>query len=118
MKSSLKIIIFYVALIGVILVSTVVLFNNMQTEDLKYSDIIELFHTEQVKSFTIDSSNNLMITKQNNQIATYRLRDYAVFYNDLNDLILEQYEAGIIIDYDMPAPVELPWWISMLPTSV
>ncbi|MBO5274300.1 MAG: ATP-dependent zinc metalloprotease FtsH [Clostridia bacterium] len=115
MKSSLKIIIFYVALIGVILVSTVVLFNNMQTEDLKYSDIIELFHTEQVKSFTIDSSNNLMITKQNNQIATYRLRDYAVFYNDLNDLILEQYEAGIIIDYDMPAPVELPWWISMLP---
>ena len=45
----------------------------------------------------------------------YKLRDISIFYADLNDLILEQYDSGIIEYYDYTAPTELPWWVSFLP---
>ncbi|MBQ4044519.1 MAG: AAA family ATPase, partial [Clostridia bacterium] len=46
---------------------------------------------------------------------TYALRDINLLIMDMGDLIREQHAAGIIEDYDIPAPMTMPWWVSLLP---
>lgn len=118
MKNNYKIIIFYVALIAVILIATATLFSNMQSDNLLYSDIVDMFKGEQVKQFEVDENNVLTILTQDNRTYSYKLRDFSLFYYDLGDLILEQHEAGIIESYNYPPAVEIPWWVSMLPYVV
>jgi len=119
MKSNLKVIIFYVVLIGVILISCAVLWSSMPSEQITYNDVITHFEKEQVKEFTIDDKNTLqLVLRDRDEIVTYRLRDFGVFYADLNELITEQRKAGIIEKYDYPAPIDIPWWFSIIPYAI
>ncbi len=118
MKNNYKIIIFYVALIAVILIATATLFSNMSSDNLIYSDIIDMFKSEQVKQFEVDENNVLTILTHDNRTYSYKLRDFSLFYYDLGELILEQHEKGIIEAYNYPPAVEIPWWVSMLPYVV
>ena len=115
MKSNLKIIIFYVVVIGIILIATATLFSNMQQDPVVYSEIVELFLNEQVRIFEIDDRNNLLILTHSNEKVSYRLRDLGLFYTDLGDLIQQQHETGIIEKYDYASPIDIPWWVSLLP---
>ena len=45
----------------------------------------------------------------------YRIYDFAIFYEDLNDLIVEQKAAGIITSYDYPAAPTTNWLTTLLP---
>ena len=83
--------------------------------EYKYSDITQLFYDEQVSSFTVDSNNTLTLTLKNNRKVEYQLLSLNLFYEDLNDLIVEQKQAGILTDYDFEAPTQLPVWVSFLP---
>jgi cell division protease FtsH len=118
MKNNYKIIIFYVALIAVILIATATLFSNMQSDNLLYSDIVDMFRDGQVKQFEVDENNVLTILTQDNRTFSYKLRDFSLFYYDLGELILEQHAAGTIESYNYPPAVEIPWWVSMLPYVV
>jgi cell division protease FtsH len=92
-------------------------------EELQYSDIVDLFKEEKVESFTTEG-NKLILSlyeKQEdgkNKTVTYEMYDFAVFYNDLNDLILEQKEEGILKEYDYTTGWVAPWWMSLLPYLV
>ena len=58
MKSNYKILIFYVVLIGVILVSTAMLFGNQPGEEVIYSDIYEEFAIDEGNaSYTLDENS-------------------------------------------------------------
>ena len=81
----------------------------------KYSDITQFFYDEQVSSFTVDSTNTLTLTLKNNKKIEYQLLSLNLFYEDLNDLIVQQKQAGILTDYDFEAPTQLPVWVSFLP---
>lgn len=123
MKSSLKVIIFYVVLIGVILIASAALWQSMPSEEIKYSDVVTLFKEERVVQFQIDDSNNLeMLLRDqsgaNNTYIKYRLRDIGIFYSDLGELIEQQRADGILESYDYPAPIDIPWWFSLLPYAV
>ena len=48
MKNNLKVILFYVALIALILVAISFFSSTAQTEEMKYSDILEQFQKENV----------------------------------------------------------------------
>ena len=115
MKSNLKIIIFYVVVIGIILIATATLLSNMQQDPVVYSEIVELFLNEQVRIFEIDDRNNLLILTHSNEKFSYRLRDLGLFYSDLSELIQQQHETGIIEKYDYASPIDIPWWVSLLP---
>ncbi|MGI6744214.1 MAG: ATP-dependent zinc metalloprotease FtsH [Eubacteriales bacterium] len=115
MKNSYKIFIFYAVLIVVILVAATALFNRTASDKIIYSDVISMFKNEEVKAFEIDDRNNLAMVTQDGAVVLYKLRSIELFYSDLSDLIAEQYEKGIITDYDMPAPVDIPWWVSLIP---
>lgn len=123
MKNGLKIAIFYIVLIGIILVATASLWGTIPEEKLIYSEVVDLFKNEQVKQFEVDEDNNLsMIVRttlsdgtEGEGYVTYKLRDVSLFINDLGELIEVQHENGIITAYDYPPPYNIPWWVSLIP---
>ena len=123
MKKPIKIAGFYILLIAVILVATAFLWDSIPQDKPVYSDIITMFQSEQVKEFTVDENNTLSMTvrvtlddgTEGEKYVTYKLRDLGLFVNDLGELIDEQHAAGVITNYDYPAPHTLPIWVALLP---
>ena len=120
MKKNLKVIVFYAALILIIIFAATSLFKDTYEEAKVYSDIVEYFSGEQVHQFVVDENNQLTLElytdkPESYKYVTYKLRDLSIFYNDLNELILEQKAEGIIADYDYTAAKEIPFWVSILP---
>jgi len=126
MKSSLKIAIFYIVLIGILIVATASLWGNIPEDKLVFSEVVELFRNEQVRKFEVDEDNNLTmlvrVTAKDGTVGeiaqTYQLRDINLFLNELGDIIRQQHEAGIIESYDYPPPYEIPWWVSLIPYAI
>ncbi len=123
MKNGFKIAIFYIVLIGIILIATASLWGTIPEETLLYSDVVELFQNERVKEFQVDEENNLSMFvratlqdgTEGEAYVTYKLRDINLFLNDLGDLVSEQHANGIITAYDYPPPYNIPWWVSLIP---
>ena len=82
--------------------------------DITYSEMRQLFVEEKVQSFSI-SDTRLNATLQDQTTATCRLHDVQLFFDDLNDLVVEQYEKGIITKYDYPAAPGTNWLQVLLP---
>jgi len=126
MKNSFKIALFYIALIGIIIVATASLWQSIPQEKLVFSDVVELFRNEKVKEFQVDEDNNLKLTvrqplsdgTEGTAVLNYELRSLDLFLDNLSELIAEQHEAGIITDYDYPPPYKIPWWVSLIPYAV
>ncbi len=123
MKNGFKVAIFYIVLIGAILIVSAALWSSIPQEELLYSDVVELFQNEQVKSFEVDEKNNLIMQvrvtlpdgTEGEALRSYQLRSLDMFYYDMGELIEEQHKAGIITDYDYPPLTTIPWWVSLLP---
>ena len=84
-----------------------------------YSDIYDLLSQEKVDSVTLRGTDLTLKLKtpdeDGNTAVTYQVASFAVFYQDFNDLIVDQYEKGILTSYDYPAPAETPWWLMFVP---
>ena len=115
MKSNLKIILFYLVLIGVIIFFVAQVFTTTQADKLVYSDIVTYFEQEQVSSFVVDEEYMLTMKLKDGSEVSYQLKSLTIFRDDLGDLILEQKSAGILESYDYEPETVLPWWVSMLP---
>ena len=74
-----------------------------------YSQVQDLFQTEQVKSFYVKDGTELYLNLQNGTAVRNELSSVEVFREDLGDLIQEQKAQGILVDYDL-APVYTPPW--------
>ena len=109
----------FFVLILVILLATVYMMapQYKAAPTVQYSDIIDLFENEQVKTFTITGDNlilNLNKPYQNNDTITTQLSSVQYFREDLGDLIKEQKKKGILIEYDYKAPSSASMWLSVL----
>ena len=99
----------------------VFLMRNPSTgaDSYSYSDIYDLLMQEKVNSVTLRGTDLTLKLKQpdedGNTTVTYQVSSFAVFYQDFNDLIVDQYDRGIIKSYDYPAPSETPWWLMFVP---
>ena len=115
MKKNGKIIIFYIILIlGMLLVSSYLL-EPVEEKKLQYSEVVELFADEKVDSFVVKNDNTLNILTKDGEELAFKLRDLAIFENDLKELILEQKAQGKITEFHYEEPTELPWWVSFVP---
>ena len=96
--------------------------KNENADALKYSEVIELFESKQVKSFAMDTDGNLTMelraAYKGSTSHTYRLGAFSIFYNDLNELIRQQTADGTITEYDYPPAQELAWWVAFIPYLV
>ena len=82
--------------------------------DITYSTMRENFVQEKVQSFTV-SDSRLTATLKDQTTVTCPIRDFTLFYDDLNDLVVEQYSKGIITQYDYPAAPGTNWLQVLLP---
>ena len=82
--------------------------------DITYSAMRENFVQEKVQSFTV-SDSRLTATLKDQTSVTCPIRDFTLFYDDLNDLVVEQYSKGIITQYDYPAAPGTNWLQVLLP---
>ena len=140
MKANLKSIILLVIIIAVIIGGvTFFIKNNDKGETFKYSDIIEHFENDRVKSFVIDGDllltadiiqvdengalkvdeNGNFITESRSVQLTYllqveRIMEYTeAKYNDEHEKI----ETNLS-KYDIEMPKGTPWWQTILPYAL
>ena len=61
-KSNFGVVIFYLLLFGAIILALTFLFTKKdETEKIEYSQIVDYFKDDQVKSFVIDNSDNIVL---------------------------------------------------------
>ena len=98
------------------------LFDTSNSVDMKYSDIIDQFKSENVETFAIENDQLYMKLREPFQGQTEirkRLMDFSVFYADLNDIIKEQKDAGTITQYDYLPDSGNSWFLtSVLPMLI
>nr|WP_325297760.1 ATP-dependent zinc metalloprotease FtsH [uncultured Dysosmobacter sp.] len=92
---------------------------NSQTPQLEYSQVRQLFLQEKVEAFSIDDSHTLTMTLREeldgSRTVRYRLYDFQLFYDDMNQLVQDQYAKGVIKAYDYPEPETTNWLELILP---
>ncbi len=109
----------FLGILGVsLLVETISQLNQSNTP--KYSEIVNLFQNEQVKSFTLEDNDLQIVLNIDSPKGTYMVVEYTVadpqwFKEDLGELIEAQYEAGIIEYYDYTAGFISPSWFQYIP---
>ncbi len=89
-----------------------------QADPLPYSQVVKLFEDEQVKSFVIKDdviTMELHTPYEGQNEVRAELVDLSMFYTDLNDLVRDQYERGVIESYNYPPYTQPSVLAQMLP---
>ena len=109
---------FYIMIFVVVMAVIFMLMSGGESDGLKYSEMRHLFEQEKVSSFTVEGNTLTMELREpydGKVTVTYDLYSFAVFYEDMHELIDSQVEAGTISDYDYIVGWQTPWWLSFLP---
>ena len=97
MSKNWKSALFYI-LIPVILVALALGFANKQNQtDLKYSQVVQLFKTDQVKSFEIDLTSGTLTYSTFNEpdkVQKYNVPSVTYFLEDIRDSVDEYNEKN------------------------
>lgn len=89
-------------------------------KQLTYSEMVDLFTSEKVKSFEYDGTSDVVTlhlkgdSKDKEKTVECDVYSFSLFYSDMGDLINEQHQKGIIEQYQYEAP-ESSWWLAILP---
>ena len=92
--------------------------NANQNEQVRYSEIVNQFEQENVRSFSVVGTKltlDLYQEYQNQQSITYQLYDVQMFREDLGNLIDSQSNRGIIVSYDYRQGIRLSGWSMVVP---
>ncbi len=105
-KISLRDVVLY-CLIIFVLVSVLWTLQNMKNgPEPSYADIRVLLEQQKVSKVTVDAHNNLVLTLREpvngSDVVTRKLYSFELFYDEFNDLLVQQYRMGILDDYDYP----------------
>ena len=92
--------------------------SNSPAEPLEYSEVVQMFKQEKVESFTV--SDNMLTMHLREEVhgsttAVYELYDFDLFYDDLNNLVQQQAQKGIITSYEYHADHSTNWLAILLP---
>ena len=89
-------------------------FSSMRGEGyISYSDMMNRFRTEQVKQFTVNDSDVVILTLQDDSKLYHDLAEREIFHRDLDELIAAQQEAGILTYYEYEPRYEMPQWLQI-----
>ena len=109
-KSALRSLAFYGALILVFLFAMQYISHSNDAGKLSYSQMVQLFQQEQVKSFTVQD-NTVTLNLSDGSEDRCEITDVTLFREDLGELIQQQWTSGVITDYSYE-PDTPPSWIS------
>ena len=92
--------------------------SGLRSQDaVSYAQVRQLFLDEKVREFAI-SDTRLTAKLSDGSTVSCDLYDFQVFYDDLNDLVQEQHDQGIIRDYTYHADHSTNWLQLLLPYVV
>lgn len=118
-----KSIIFYV-LIPVLMIGAIFMFSNQNRQDPKaYSEVVDLFRTNQVAEYELDLSNGALKYKlftDDTKTETYSVPSVSYFLDDVNDYVREYNDTNPQkkIKYNYKKGSSNSWWVSLLPTII
>lgn len=90
---------------------------GLGTSGPDYSTIKEYFEEEEVTSFSI-SDSTITLYLDDDSTVTGSIPGVDIFYDDMNEIIEEQYEEGIITSYDYGDGDSGSWWNYWAPALV
>ena len=92
--------------------------SGLRSQDaVSYAQVRQLFLDEKVQEFAI-SDTRLTAKLSDGSTVSCDLYDFQVFYDDLNDLVQQQHDQGIIRDYTYHADHSTNWLQLLLPYVV
>ncbi|MBO4228731.1 MAG: ATP-dependent zinc metalloprotease FtsH [Clostridia bacterium] len=118
MKNNIRVILFYVVLIGLIILAVSFFYRSVDKDEVQYSDIIKYFNEEKVDSFTLTSSNVLKLNLKDKTEISFQLRSEDAFDTYFKDIAVTQFNSGIIQSFQIEPLVSYPWWLSLLPYAI
>ena len=114
MKNTGKVRFLIYILLLVILLWSFGTFSSMRGEGyISYSDMMNRFRAEQVKQFTVNDSDVVILTLQDDTTLYHDLAERETFHRDLDELIAAQQEAGILTYYEYEPRYEMPQWLQI-----
>ena len=114
-KSGGKIILFYLCFfIVIVLIANYVYGASIDQKEIEYSKVVQMFQKEEIKRYYVDNSGILYLSKEeaksdkldlNSFEFIHPLADIEQFRDDLGELIFEQTEKGILLEYDYESSI-------------
>ena len=116
--TNLRIILLYFAVIAVIIFVVSGLLGSGDNGRTTYATVVSYFEKEQVKEFKVTKNDVITMLLDDGKTVSYRLKSVEYFREDLGKLILDQYERGVITNFEYEPETVWPWWVSLLPYIV
>ena len=105
---------FYALILVILLAIIFTMGRDTKAKEIGYSELRDLFLQEQVDSF--DAVENVINAKlKDGSEVTCELSTISIFYNELNDLVAQQKDAGILSEYDYAPKWQAPVIVAFLP---
>ena len=101
-----------------VLVLVVGRLTSSPAKQLSYSEVLDLFETEQVESFVLEGSTLTLTLRgadANTSSPYAKIGDTETFHKDLDALIAEQSAGGVLTSYDYLPEPPAPWYRAALP---
>ena len=92
--------------------------SSAPAKQLSYSEVLDLFETEQVESFVLEGSTLTLTLRDadaNTSSPYAKIGDTETFHKDLDALIAEQSASGVLTSYDYLPEPPAPWYRAALP---
>ncbi len=100
----------YFAILLVLLCAYYVFFGASRAPDVSYAQVRDLFQREQVHSFVIQDGDELYLALRDGTTIHNELGSTELFWEELGDLIRDQKDRAVIVDYDNRPIYQPPWW--------
>ena len=110
---------FYLLIAVILLLTIFALRGGSDARDpVTYGQIRRLLEQQQVSNVVLEDNRVTLTLKEpqdGQYTVTYDVGSRDQFLEDFNDLIVEQFRSGIILDYDYRQGWVPPFWVSFLP---
>ena len=110
---------FYLLIAVILLLTIFALRGGSDARDpVTYGQIRRLLEQQQVSNVVLEDNRVTLTLKEpqdGQYTVTYDVGDPDWFIQDFNDLIVEQFRSGILLDYDYRQGWVPPFWVSFLP---
>ena len=105
---------FLALIVLVLLVTVYALWGMNSTPPPSWAEVRTLLETHQVDTVTVKDNTLTLVLKDGSQV-TSKIASLQLFYDEFNDMLVEQKRLGYLTDYDYPADTTPAWWASLLP---
>ena len=86
-----------ICVLALIFCATSIFRTTTHQTTYSYADIRDLFQQEKVETVQVDEDTLTLTLKEpvnGNNVVTYSIYSFQLFYDDFNDIVVQQYEDG------------------------